>query len=258
MNLDLKGRRALVCGSTQGMGLAIAKELSNLNAQITLLARHEERLKKAMVELVGTDHDYLVADFDDPDKVRLCVESALTDKTYDILINNTGGPAPGLVYEAIISDLEVAINRHLYVSHMLAQLLIPGMQEKKYGRIVNILSTSVKIPINGLGVSNTVRGAMASWSKTMANELGEFGITVNNILPGFINTARITSLIAKRSGESGKTKEEIKTAMVQSIPAGRFGEPEEIADYVAFVCSPSGAYISGTSLRVDGGRTGSI
>ena len=144
------------------------------------------------------------------------------------------------------------------MSQTLSQLVIPGMQSDGYGRIVNIISTSVKIPITGLGVSNTVRGAMASWAKTMANELGQFGITVNNILPGFINTGRITSLIANRSKAQERTQEEIKNEMVSSIPAGRFGEPEEIADYAAFLCSPSGAYINGTSLQVDGGRTGSI
>ncbi len=258
MDLNLNGKRALVCGSTQGMGLAIARELANQGARVTLFARNENALKEVVTTLPGEGHDYLVADFDNLEGVRKKALTGIGGGDYQILVNNTGGPAPGKIYEAEISEFEVAIKRHLYVSQTLLQLLLPGMKAANYGRIVNIISTSVKIPIPGLGVSNTVRGAMASWAKTMANELGQFGITVNNILPGFINTGRITSLISNRSKAQGRTEEEIKAEMVSSIPAGRFGESEEIADCATFLCSPSGAYINGTSLRVDGGRTGSI
>lgn len=258
MDLNLKGKRALVCGSTQGMGLAIGKELARQGAQVTLFARNEEVLSSVIKELEGSAHSYLVADFDDLGKVENQAKAALAGGDFQILINNSGGPASGKIYEAELSAFEVAMNRHLYVSQILSQLVLPGMKTAGYGRIINIISTSVKIPITGLGVSNTVRGAMASWAKTMANELGQFGITVNNILPGFINTGRITSLIDAKSKTQSKTKEKIKEEMVSSIPAGRFGEPTEIADYAAFLASPSGAYINGTSLQVDGGRTGSI
>ncbi|MEP1097706.1 MAG: SDR family oxidoreductase [Cyclobacteriaceae bacterium] len=258
MDLDLKGKRALVCGSTQGMGLSIARELANQNARVTLFARNEEVLKQVVQELPGSGHDYLVADFDNLEEVGNAATESLQSGDYQILVNNTGGPTPGKIYEAEIEDFETAMRRHLHVSQTLLKLVLPGMQKAKYGRVVNIISTSVRIPINGLGVSNTVRGAMASWAKTMANELGRFGITVNNILPGFINTGRITSLISSRSKTQARTEAEIKDDMVSSIPAGRFGEPEEIGDYAAFLCSPSGAYINGTSLQIDGGRTGSI
>lgn len=258
MDLNLSGKRALVCGSSQGMGLAIAKELAKQGARVTLFARDEVKLSKLVKELDGSSHGYLVADFDDLEAVKNQVENALKEGDFQILINNTGGPAPGKIYEAALSEFELALKRHLYVSQTLSQLLIPGMKSANYGRIINIISTSVKIPITGLGVSNTVRGAMASWAKTMANELGQFGITVNNILPGFINTGRMTSLIDGKSKAQSKSKEEVKNDMVSSIPAGRFGEPGEIADYAAFLSAPSGAYINGTSLRVDGGRTGSI
>ncbi|MEM6829566.1 MAG: SDR family oxidoreductase [Bacteroidota bacterium] len=258
MDLNLEGKRALVCGSTQGMGRSIAVALSSLGAQVTLFARDEERLKSTLNLLKGDNHHYLVADFDDLDLVKKTVQSDLETNTYQILVNNTGGPPPGNVYEAGLHDFESALSRHLFVSQTLTQLLLPGMQAIGYGRIINITSTSVKVPITGLGVSNTVRGAMASWAKTLANELGGFGITVNNVLPGFINTARITSLITNRSKAQHRSEEEIKEEMIRSIPAGRFGEPEEIADYIAFLCSKSGAYINGTSLRIDGGRTGSI
>ncbi|MEM7297896.1 MAG: SDR family oxidoreductase [Bacteroidota bacterium] len=258
MDLNLKGRRALVCGSTQGMGLAIAKELSQNGATITLFARDENALKEVVSQLNGDGHNYLVADFNNLDEVKEKVEKELGNGDYHILINNTGGPAPGPLSDANLEEFNSAFTRHLHVSHTLVQLLLDGMKRANYGRIVNIISTSVKVPIPNLGVSNTVRGAMASWSKTLANELGSHGITVNNILPGFINTGRIKSLISGRSKSSGLTEEEVKVNMEKTIPAGRFGKPEEIAAYAALLCGPSGAYINGTSLRIDGGRTGSI
>lgn len=258
MDLNLNGKRALVCGSTQGMGFAIAKELAALGAQVTLFARNEEQLKVAVAKLDGSSHDYLVADFDNLDLVRSQMELGLKKGDYHIVINNTGGPAPGPLANAALSEFEVALRRHLHVSHTLVQMALDGMKKAGYGRIVNIISTSVKVPIPNLGVSNTVRGAMASWAKTLASELGGYGITVNNILPGFIDTGRITSLISNKAKSSGLTEAEVKRGMEATIPAGRFGRPEEIAAYAALLCSPSGAYINGTSLRVDGGRTGSI
>ena len=258
MDLNLSEKRALVCGSTQGMGRSIAQELARCGAKVTLFARDPQRLEEVLGELEGEGHDCLVADFNDLVEVRKQVDAALVRGSYHILINNTGGPAPGPLAGASIDQFNETITRHLHVSHALVQALLPGMKNAGYGRIVNIISTSVKVPIPNLGVSNTVRGAMASWSKTLATELGEFGITVNNILPGFIDTGRIDSLIKSRAKSSGQSEEEVKKAMEQMIPAKRFGEPEEIADYATFLCSPSGAYINGTSLRVDGGRTGSI
>ncbi len=258
MDLDLVGRRALVCGSSQGMGLAIAKELSEMGAEITLLARNKDSLSHALGELKPGGHDYLVADFDDLEAVKAAANEGLVKGDYQILINNSGGPAPGPLSEAELEDFDVAMKRHLHVSHILMQMLLPGMKSAGYGRIINIISTSVKVPIPGLGVSNTVRGAMASWSKTLANELGEFGITVNNILPGFINTARIESLVKGKAQKLGKSESQVEEDMKQTIPARRFGESSEIAAYAGLLCSNSGAYINGTSLRVDGGRTGSI
>ena len=240
------------------MGKAIAKELAENGASVTLFARNRERLEETLEELTGQEHDYLVADFDNLGEVKNQVETSLKSGDYHILINNTGGPAPGPLHKATVEEFDQAISRHLHVSHLLVQSLLDGMERANYGRIINIISTSVKIPIPNLGVSNTVRGAMASWAKTLASELGEFGITVNNILPGFINTGRIENLITNKSKNSGLSEEEVKKTMESTIPAGRFGEPEEIAAYAAFLCSKSGAYINGTSLRVDGGRTGSI
>ncbi len=257
MNLNLSGKRALVCGSSQGMGASIAKEFASNGAQVTLFARNEQSLKKVAAELPGQNHDYLVADFNLLDQVKSQALEGLALGDYHILINNSGGPSPGLLHQASLDEFD-AMQRHLHVSHTLVQLLLDGMKRANYGRIVNIISTSVRIPIPNLGVSNTIRGAMASWSKTMANELGIFGVTVNNVLPGFINTSRIDDLIVEMSKNTGESETEVKEKMIKTIPIGRFGKPEEIAAYVAFLCSSAGTYINGTSLRIDGGKTGSI
>lgn len=258
MDLNLSGKRALVCGSTQGMGRAIAQELAENGATVTLFARDEARCKETLTALSGDGHSYLVADFDEVNEVEKKITEAIKIHPFHILINNTGGPAPGPLHQARPADFDRALSRHLHVSHLLTQCLLEGMRAAGYGRIVNIISTSVKIPIPNLGVSNTVRGAMASWAKTMAGELGPYGITVNNILPGFINTGRITSLIANKAKNTGLSEAEVKKEMELTVPLGRFGEPEEIAAYASFLCSPAGAYINGTSLRVDGGKTGTI
>ena len=180
------------------------------------------------------------------------------DETYHILINNTGGPAGGPITEANIESFENAFKMHLINNQILVQSVIRGMIKEGYGRIVNIISTSVKAPIAGLGVSNTIRAAVANWAKTLSLELGEYGITVNNILPGFTNTNRLKSIIAKKSEKQGIPENEVIKIMMKSIPANRFGEAKETANAVAFLCSPAAAYINGINLPVDGGRTASL
>ncbi len=259
MDLDLTGQRAVVCGSTQGIGKASAMELAALGATVTLLSRDEDKLKEVVAELPhpkGQRHDYVVADFNRPEDIRAAATRAL--KSIDILVNNSGGPAAGNILDATMPDFMQAINSHLFCSQLLVQIVAPSMKEKRYGRIVNIISTSVKIPIRGLGVSNTVRGAMASWAKTLSLELGPFGITVNNVLPGSTKTGRIESVMRTRSEKSGKTMDEIRASVIAEIPAGRMAEVGEIAAAVAFLASPAASYINGVSLPVDGGRTGSL
>lgn len=175
-----------------------------------------------------------------------------------ILVNNTGGPPGGPIIDADTDEFLTAFNMHLVNNHQLTQAVVPYMKEAKYGRIINIISTSVKQPLNGLGVSNTIRGAVASWAKTMANELGQFGITVNNVLPGSTNTGRITSIIESRAQKSGRSQEEVKQEMEAEIPARRFAEPAEVAAAAAFLASPAAAYINGINVPVDGGRTGCL
>jgi 3-oxoacyl-[acyl-carrier protein] reductase len=261
MDLNLEGKNALVCGSTQGIGKAAAVELALLGATVTLLARDESKLKSTLNELdtsKGQKHYYTVADFSFPDQVKTAIHKLVSEKDVHILINNTGGPPAGPAIDSTPEDFIKAINAHLICSQILVQACTPGMKKAKYGRIINVISTSVKIPIKGLGVSNTVRGAMASWAKTLSNELGPSGITVNNVLPGTTQTGRIDSIIQTRAQNSGRTSEEIREEMIKEVPAGRMSDASEVASAIAFLASPAASYINGVSLPVDGGRTGSI
>lgn len=261
LSLDLSGRNALVAGSTQGIGLASAQALAQLGAQCTLLARNEAALQKAIATLdssKGQQHQYLVADYSQPEQVRTVVEAFVANNEVHILVNNTGGPAAGLASAATTDAFLSAFNQHLICNHIVTSLVVPAMQAAHYGRVINIISTSVKIPLRGLGVSNTIRGAVASWAKTMANELGQYGITVNNVLPGATATARLSGIIENKAAKGGLPQEEVTHEMQAEIPAGRFGQPEEIAAMVAFLASPAASYVNGTSIPVDGGRTGSI
>jgi len=262
MNLDLNGKTAVVCGSTQGLGYASAVELAQLGAHVVLMARNENKLKEVVKTLDisrNQIHSYLVADFSDTGSVKKSIAGFIeSGKTAQILINNTGGPAGGPILTAATEEFLQTFNNHLICNHILTQALVPGMKAAGFGRIINIISTSVKIPIQGLGVSNTIRGAVASWAKTLATELGGFGITVNNVLPGFTQTTRADYVIDKKAAESGKTQEEILKNLVAEIPAGRIGQPEEFGAAVAFLCSPAAAYINGINLPVDGGRLGCL
>jgi 3-oxoacyl-[acyl-carrier protein] reductase len=259
MNLSLTHKNALVCGSTQGIGKAAAKQLAELGANVTLVARNEEKLQHVLTELAtdqGQLHTYIVADFQDPENLQQKISA--TQQVFHILINNTGGPAGGPVFNASIEEFERAFTQHLKCNHILAQTVVPGMKKEEYGRIINIISTSVKQPLNGLGVSNTIRGAVANWSKTLANELGAFGITVNNILPGATATERLNEIINNKATKLGKSIEEVTNAMKNEIPAKRFADPKEIANAIAFLASEAASYINGINLPIDGGRTKSL
>lgn len=262
MNRQLNGKHAIVCGSTQGIGKAVAMELAALGATITLVARNEDSLKKTIADLPTPDkqkHDYVCSDFSKPDELKHKIHSFLHDHAMiHILVNNTGGPPGGPIAEAESEAFEKTFSQHLICNHILAQAVIPGMKKEKYGRIINIISTSVKQPLKNLGVSNTIRAAVANWAKTLSVEVAPFGITVNNVLPGATLTGRLSSIIESRSKQTGRSIEELRREMIAEIPAGRFADPEEIAHAVAFLASPAAAYINGINLPVDGGRTGSL
>ena len=263
MDLSLQNRRALVCGSTQGIGRAAAIELASLGAQVTLMARQATALAEvcqALPRPQGQEHGYLVADFADPDQVRQVVGSWLATlaEPVHILVNNTGGPPGGPLIDADPAAFLRAYDMHLICNHHLVQLLRPGMAAAGFGRIINVISTSVKQPINGLGVSNTTRGAVAAWAKTLANELGPEGITVNNVLPGFTETERLFAIIRDRAAKTGQSEEAVADGLRQTTPARRFAQAAEVAAAVAFLASPAAGYINGINLPVDGGRTGSL
>ena len=229
---------------------------------MTLLARDRARLNEVKAAL-GADqnqhHHVLVADFNRPDEVKAALAGYLsqTDRVH-ILVNNSGGPPPGAAYQTAPEDYLAAFSQHLLCNQILVQALLEGMKAAGFGRIINIISTSVKQPIPGLGVSNTVRGAVASWAKTLAGELGPFGITVNNVLPGSTRTGRLKAILETKAREHNQGLAEIEAAEMASIPLRRFAEPHEIAAAVAFLCSPAAAYITGINLPVDGGRTQSL
>ena len=261
MDLNLKGKRALVCGSSQGIGKASAVELALMGANVCLLARNEEALKKVLKELAlqeGQKHEILIADFSNPEQLRTVLNDYIKNKNVDILINNTGGPAGGQAIEASADQFINAFNMHLICNQILVQAIVPGMKKNAFGRIINIISTSVKTPLKGLGVSNTIRGAVASWAKTLALELGPYGITVNNVLPGFTMTGRLEFLINSIAEKEGKSFETVKNEMISTIPAGRIADAHEVAAAVAFLASPAASYINGINVPVDGGKTPSL
>lgn len=262
MNINLNNKRALVCGGSKGIGFATAKELAGLGAEIIVLSRSEENLKSAIQEIDAInelENSYIVADVSDTANLKDQVSQVLaTASPIHILINNGGGPPGGMIVDAKADQFIAAFQAHLIAAHSLAQLLIPQMKEAGFGRIINIVSTSVRQPITGLGVSNTIRGSIASWSKTMSTELALHGITVNNILPGTTKTGRLTEIMKGIEDRSDLSEDEVRNQFLSQIPMGRFAEVEEVAATAAFLASPAASYITGVSLPVDGGKIRSI
>jgi len=262
MNIDLGGKHALVCGGSQGIGRAAAIELARLGADVTLLARSQDALDAALAELPrmhdAQQHATIAVDMRDIDALRAKVEATANAHAVQILVNNTGGPPGGPASTAAVDEFRAAFEQHLVAAQALLQALLPGMKASGYGRIVNVISTSVKEPIRNLGVSNTIRGATASWAKTLAGELGGHGITVNNVLPGYTQTQRLEQIVAERTRTSGKSAADVEQAMLAAVPAGRFAKPAEIAAVIAFLATPAAAYVNGVNVPVDGGRTLSL
>ena len=261
MDLSLKNKHAIVCGSSQGIGKAIAIELAEQGANVTLFARNQAKLEQVKSQLSTQQeqtHYVLTADFSNPDEVKQAISLHVAQNPAQILINNTGGPPAGQASDAKAEEFLTAYSAHLICNHHLMQALLPEMKASGFGRIINIISTSVKAPIPNLGVSNTTRGAVANWAKTLANELGAFGITVNNVLPGLTQTGRLESLIESLAKKNNRSIEEQTKFMEGTIPAKRIAKPEEVAAAAAFLASPAAAYINGINLPVDGGRLASL
>ncbi len=258
MNPDLQGQRALVCGATQGIGRAVAMALAAQGARVTVLARKADALDHVVTALPGEGHQALPADLSATAELEQAVDRALGEGSFTILVNNAGGPPPGPAHNAQVVEFEQAMRLHLFAFHTLVRQLLPGMREAGHGRIINIISTSVKQPLPDLGVSNTVRAAVANWAKTLANELGPWNITVNNVLPGATATERLEAIIRAKAERTGSSEEEVAAHMRAEIPLRRFALPEEVAAAVAFLAGPGGSYVSGINLPVDGGRTASL
>lgn len=253
--MSLKNKRALVCGASQGIGEATAVALAELGAEVILLARRKEPLEVLAKKLPGSGHQVLALDLGDHATLESEIKKLLP---IHIVINNAGGPASGNLIEAKAEDFIKGFEQHILAAQKLAQLTVPGMKQDNYGRIINIISTSVKTPLANLGVSNTIRAAMANWSKTMANELGAMGITVNNVLPGFTKTPRFDSLKKAMAEKTKNNEAQVEENWKNTIPLRRFAEASEVANAIAFLASPAAAYISGINLPVDGGRTPSL
>lgn len=261
MDLNLAGRHALVCGGSEGIGRAAAHELALLGADVTVLSRRAEALQAVVDALPRTAsqrHGLIAADMDDADALRAQVIALAATAPVHILVNNTGGPPGGPAHAAEAEAFLVAFRRHVVAGQTLVQAVLPGMRAARWGRIVNVVSTSVREPIAGLGVSNTIRAAVAGWAKTLSRELAPDGITVNNVLPGFTETGRIDQIVRDRARAEDKTEEQVAAAMRAGVPAGRFAKPEETGGVIAFLCSPAAGYVNGVSLAVDGGRMASI
>jgi 3-oxoacyl-[acyl-carrier protein] reductase len=262
MNHTLADKHALVCGASEGIGRASAIALAEMGASVTLLARRQAKLEELAEALPTPDanqrHAWLAVDVTDDEALRSQVTALASGRAVHILVNNTAGPPGGAANAALPEAYLAVFRQHLIANQVLLQSVLPGMRAAKWGRIVNIISTSVKEPIANLGVSNTIRGAVASWSKTLSAELGPDGITVNNVLPGYTRTQRLEQILAERAKSTGKSEQDIAAGMLATVPAGRFAEAAEIAAAVAFLCSPQAGYISGINLPVDGGRTKSL
>ena len=261
MAMQLEGRHALVCGASEGIGCAAAFALAELGANITGLARRQDRLDQVLAALprrAGQIHASVSADIGDGETLRSKIAALVESRPVYILVNNTAGPSGGAANVATPEQYALVFRQHLIANQILVQTVLPGMRAEGWGRIVNVISTSVKEPIANLGVSNTIRGAVASWAKTLASELGPFGITVNNVLPGYTRTQRLDQILAERAAATGKSQAEIAQGMLATVPAGRFAEPQEIAAAIAFLCSPQAGYVNGINLPVDGGRTRSL
>jgi 3-oxoacyl-[acyl-carrier protein] reductase len=258
MDISLKDKTALICGSSQGIGLAAARELALIGANCILMARNADALRLAVDNLAkedGQKHQWIAVDFSDPSEVEKQITKLVTTNRIEILVNNTGGPKAGPILDAAPEVFEEAFRQHLVCNQILARAVVPGMREAGYGRIINIISTSVKTPLANLGVSNTIRLAVASWAKTLANEIGRYQITVNNILPGLTETTRLHDLVKQGAALQKKDPSEVEALLKETIPMKRFGKPEEIARVIAFLATPAASYVNGTNIAVDGGRT---
>jgi len=262
MLLSLKGKNALVGGSSRGIGLAIAQQLAESGASVTIMARSEEKLRKTVSQMplnaTVQSHQYLVVDFTNFDRYKKIIEEYFNTNQVDILVNNTQGPRAGTPLEKGITDYQEAFDIMFKSVVYTTQLALDHMKTKKWGRIINVASVSVKEPLSYLVLSNTIRAAVVAWAKSLATELGPFNITVNSILTGYFDTERLSELNQKKAEQQKIQVSEVKEHMKAQVPLKRLGRPEEYGYLVAFLASEQASYITGTSIPIDGGLLRSV
>ena len=257
----LKGKHALVCGASQGIGEATAKTLAKAGANVTVCARNEVALNALVAvlqDLSNGEHRALVLDLEDTSAVQAGAERLLAERgPVHVLVNNAGGPPGGPLLNNEVVDFEAPFRRHLHAAHTLVKTLAPAMESEGFGRTIQIISTSVKEPIPNIGLSNTLRGAMASWAKSLSRELAPC-ITINNVLPGFTDTSRLGSLSSSIQARTGQSAELVRQGWLAQVPIGRLIDPLETACAITYLALPASGGIRGISLAVDGGRLRSI
>ena len=251
-------KRALVCGASQGIGAATAIEMAKQGWQVTVASRSQEKLEKLCATLPGDGHDFLAFDIGQPDQWEPMIQANHGKSPYSALVLNSGGPKGGPISQAAPEEFIQAMQNHLVANSVLTRIVMEQMKKQNWGRILTVTSTSVKVPIPHLGVSNTVRAAVASWGKTLSLELAPFGVTVNNVMPGFTQTPRLESLIRANADKLGKSFAEVESAWKDKVPMRRFAKPEETAGLIAFLMSEGADYITGQNIAVDGGRLGCL
>ncbi|NQD69758.1 SDR family oxidoreductase [Sphingobacterium shayense] len=258
MEISLEGQTALVGGSSDGIGFAIAKVLAECGAQVVLMARNEKKLQSAMTKLAvdhGQSHSFIVTDFNNHLQHQQIMEAYFDDHQIDILVNNTNGPSAGDVFSKGTIDYQQAFELLFQNAVYTTNLALPSMRKKSYGRIINVSSMTVKEPSDALVLSNTMRTALVSWAKSLSNAVAKDGITVNSILTGFFDTERLNSLMRLQAERTGLEVEKVKELKIANIPVGRLGEPEEYASLVAFLASSYANFLTGTAIPLDGGAS---
>ena len=261
MRIDLDGKKALVGGSTGGIGKAIAIELSKCGADVTLMARDKEKLKKTINELSkneNSNHNYIEVDFNNFNDLKIVTKDFFKKNTIDILINNTQGPPAGGSLEKNVTDYQNSFDL-LFKTHVwITSLALKGMTLKKWGRIINVASISVKEPLNYLVLSNSMRAALVTWAKSLSIDVAKNSITVNNILTGYFDTDRIQKLNSEKAKKMKIKPSEVRKAMENMVPMNRIGDPVEYAYLVCFLASNFSSYITGANIPIDGGLIKSL
>ncbi len=261
MNISLKHKKALIGGSSSGIGKAIAEQLAESGATVTLMARNGDKLKSILSKLPTADgqkHQYLLVDFNDFEGYKNVISTYFENNTVDILINNTQGPSGGGALEKGVNDYQDAFDLLFKTVVFTSELALKQMRKNEWGRIINVASISVKEPLSYLVLSNSIRAAVTTWAKTLASDVGKYGITVNNVLTGYFDTDRITQLNTKKAEKMGVAPEEVLKEMEARVPVGRIGDPKEYGHLVAFLASEKAAYITGTNIPIDGGLLKSV